>query len=193
MLRKIARGAMIGKNQRFERRTKSEVHQCDFVLLRPIQADRHIVHRPLFRKHEGKHDRQNARQPPYHQELARPDAFERGGRRERVVESDQFMEIGGAGAPMAEDEDRRRVDRRGRDTIGKNQVLDAAQRRIHDRHRRYLQHQGEPRGRNGVAMLRQQPAPTGRRDSVEQPEREQRMFPLLHQRSDGAQMTLLSS
>ena len=67
MLRKIARGAMIGKNQRFERRTKSEVHQCDFVLLRPIQADPHIVHRPLFRKHEGK----NARQPPCDQELAR--------------------------------------------------------------------------------------------------------------------------
>ena len=34
------------------------------------------------------------------------------------------MEVGGASTPMAKDENRRHVDRRGRDTIGKNQVLE---------------------------------------------------------------------
>ena len=72
--------------------------------LRVVPAGRHVVHRPPVGKQEFEIPRDNPRR---HQRLLRRHAFVRRRKRKPLILHHQFMQQRGAGAPMADDEDRR--------------------------------------------------------------------------------------
>ena len=90
------------------RRTLAQHHHAELFFLRAVEADRHVVLRALLRQEPAHHLGEHLLRQ---QEMMREEALEGGRISEVGIDREEIVQQRGAGAPMADDEDRRRLQR----------------------------------------------------------------------------------
>ena len=135
------------------RRSLAQHQHAELFLLRPVEADRHVVLRALLGQ-EHLHDL--GQRVLGQQEVMREEAFI-GGRVSKVgIDREQIVQKGRAGPPMADDEDRRLVERERLGGAAVFRFRDPIEHRVPRHPKEQRQHVGEAIEREAVVPALEQ-------------------------------------
>ena len=148
----------VGKDDRQIGRRDAHVAQGELVLLRMVPAGRHVVHRPPRRQE----DLQTRLHPPArHEKMVRREAGVGVGKGVPRIEHQQLVQQGGAGTPMADDEDRVGLDLRAVDLPPQQGDLDEPENEVDEAQAADQHGHGDAPGSDGEAVAHAAARPAG--------------------------------